>query len=195
VIPLGTVVRLQVQTANLKVGAGAAQRFDNRPLVAVPALDLDSGGVRGIGEGGKRLADIHHRDHPESKLRGDINPISFGFTGHYELMRGMFGPHMVNGAAGENILIDLDGRTGMDDVRNGLWVEGESGLVHLDGVSVAAPCAPFSRWALQFPDDQRPDERVTGALRFLNDGMRGYYCRLDGPPARIALGATVYVSA
>ncbi len=194
-IPLGTIIRLQVQTADLKVGAGAAQRYDNRPLVAVPALDLDSGGVWGIGDGGERLADVHHRDHPESKLRGDINPISIGFTGHYDLMRGEFGPHMVNGSAGENILIDLEGRVGIDDVRYGLWIEHEGGLVHLDGVSVAAPCAPFSRWALQFPDDQRPDLRVTKALQFLNDGMRAYYCRLDGTPARIALGATVYVSA
>lgn len=194
-IPLGEITHLQVQIGNLKVGSGKDQQYDNRLLRPVPALAVESGGVWGITGSGERLPDIHHRDHPQTKLRGNVNPISFGFTGHYDAMRSEFGNHLVDGSAGENILIDVDQIVGLLDVVNGLWIEQASGeLVHLDGVSVAAPCAPFSRWALQFPAGERPDERVTQALQFLSSGVRGFYCRLDGPDARVSVGDMVYLS-
>lgn len=194
-IPLGPIVRLHVQTANLKIGTGPNQRYDNSAVQSVDQLEIDDGGVWGIGPGGERIADIHHRDHPQSKLRGVINPISFGFTGHYDAMRSEFGVHMLNGAAAESILIDLDQLVGIQDVINGIWIDTrENGLIHLDGISVAAPCAPFSRWAMQYPDDEKPDQRVTAALQFLNDGMRGYYCRFVGSQVKVSMGDTVYVA-
>lgn len=194
-IPLGHIVHLQVQTASLKIGTGVDQRYDNSALRATGELEIDNGGVWGIGESGEPIADIHHRDNPDTKQVGDRNGVSFGFTGHYAAMRSEFGPHLVDGAAGENILIDVDQVIGNQDVINGIWIERQDGgLIHLDGVLVAAPCAPFSRWALQFPPGERPDQRVTRALQFLSDGMRGFYCRLDGPTARVGVGDLVYLS-
>jgi hypothetical protein len=51
----------------------------------------------------------------------------------------------------------------------------------------------FSRFALRFPEEARPDATVTEALRFLSDGMRGYYARYHGPEARITAGDLVYL--
>ena len=193
-IPLGRVVRLQVQTSSLKVGAGANQRYDRRPIESLPYLELDDGGVTGIGRFGQRLADVHHRNHPDSKLRGTENAISFAFTGHYSAMRERFGPHLVDGAAAENILIEYDGLVTAAELADGIVIDTLDGrTVHLDMIVAAEPCAPFSRWAMQFPDDAKPDRTVTEALQFLSNGIRGFYCRYRGLPVRIALDASVYL--
>ena len=193
---LGPIIRLQVQTASLKIGSGANQRYDRRPIESLPFLELDDGGVCGIGRFGQRLADVHHRDHPDSKLRGAENAISLGFTGHYEAMRDRFGPHLVEGAAAENILIEHDGLVRAGELTNGLCIETIDGRTALlEAIIVAEPCAPFARWALQLPDDARPDRRVTEALQFLGNGVRGFYCRYTGIPIRIGLGARVFLPA
>ena len=194
-IPLGRIVRLQVQTSSLKVGTGAQQRYDRRPIESLPYLELNDGGVTGIGRFGQRLADVHHRDHPESKHRGD-NGISIGFTGHYDAMRERFGPHLVEGAAGENILIENGGLVTEVDLASGIFIETLEGrAAHLESIIVAEPCAPYTRWAMGFPEGARPDRTVTRALQFLGNGVRGFYCRYDGPPVRLALDARVYLPA
>lgn len=194
-IPLGRVVRLQVQTSSLKVGSGAKQRYDRRPIESLPYLELNDGGVVGIGRFGQRLGDVHHRDHPDSKLRGAENAISFGFTGHYASIREQFGPHVVDGAAGENILIEHHGRVTAGELAGGVFIETiDGGAAHVEQIIIAEPCAPFSRWVLEFPDNARPDRRVTEALQFLSGGIRGFYCRYTGSPVRIALNATVYLT-
>ncbi len=67
---------------------------------------------------GKHVLDIHHRSHPNTRSEGD-NVISIGFTSHYSAMRKQFGEHMVDGIAGENIIIEyarLDGNQQVQDV-------------------------------------------------------------------------------
>ena len=195
-IPLGKIIRLQVQTSSLKVGTGANQRYDRRPIESLPYLDLDDGGVTGIGRFGQRLADVHHRDHPDSKHRNGVNGISIGFTGHYVAMRERFGPHLVEGAAAESILIEYDGIVSESELTGGVFVETTNGkTAYLESIIVAHPCAPFSRWALQFPDNAFPDRTITEALQFLDNGMRGFYCRYTGHPVRIALGTQTYLPA
>lgn len=190
---IGPIVRLQVQLQSLKTGAGARQRYDPAPLTAVPALTLTEGGVWGWSGAGERLGDVHHRDHPSSKRR-DENPISIGFTGHYAAMRERFAWPLADGIAGENILVDAAGVLLPADVAAGFAiVTGEGVTVRLGAVVVAEPCSPFSRYALRFPADERPDGRVTDALRFLGDGMRGYYARHTGADATIRLGDALYV--
>jgi hypothetical protein len=70
---------------------------------------------------------------------------------------------------------------------------GDGRQIRLGDVFAAAPCVEFSRYALRFPDDARPDETVADALRFLNDGLRGFYASLRGPAVRVALGDRVFV--
>ena len=195
-IPLGPIVRLQVQVKSLKVGDGARQRFDPSGVSPVDQVELDGGGVWGIAADGIRLADVHHRDHPQSKIRGTLNGISVGFTGHYGAMREQFGDHLTDGAAAESILIAHDEIITAPELANGIIIQNQAGeTIHLVEFAVADPCAPFSRHALQFPDDKRPDRSVTEALQFLSDGMRGYYCRYIGPPVRVAVGDMAFMPA
>jgi hypothetical protein len=191
---IGTIVRLQVQESSLKVG-DKPRRYDPEPIQSVPALSISSAGVVGLMENGESIVDVHHHDHPASKNRGGENGISLGFTGHYREMRKRFGQHLADGIAGENILIEADRQFQEEELAVGVVVEGAAGKrLELRPVIVAAPCVEFSRYALKFPDDARPDTTVTEALRFLDAGMRGFYATYDGEPAMVEVGARVFLA-
>lgn len=191
---LGEIVNLQVQPVDLKVGERRKERYTPATMRSVPRLLVEEAGVWGLGEGGERVPDVHHRDHPTSKLRGTENAISFGLTAHYAAIRERFGGHLVDAVAGENILIAADGPVSLEEVAGGLVVETARGSVALGQVSVAHPCAPFSRFALGMGPDEPADLRVTEALRFLDGGMRGFYVAYVGAPAEIAVGDRVFVA-
>jgi hypothetical protein len=191
---IGTVVRLQIQESSLKVGT-KPRRYDPAPLWSVPAIRLGPAGVVGLAENGESIVDVHHREHPSSKNRGGENGISLGFTAHYREMRQRFGQHLRDGIAGENILIGVDRRFPVEDLTNGVVIEGTAGTrLELRQIIVAAPCVEFSRYALKFPDGARPDATVTAALRFLDAGMRGFYATYTGEPAVVEIGARVFLN-
>jgi hypothetical protein len=189
---IGVIRRLQVQLTSLKVGDRARRSYDPTGIRDVPRLAITPDGVIGLDGTGNRIEDVHHRGHPGSKNRGD-NGISIGFTSHYDEMRQAYGEHLVDGIAGENILIEQEQLIGEDDLRHGIAIETLGGLVLLDNLIVATPCVEFSRYAMQFPEDQRPDETVTETLQFLNDGMRGYYASYAGDEAEVRVGDRVFV--
>lgn len=172
--PIGRIIRLQVQTAHLKRGDQPSRWYDPAPITEVAALRLDEGGATGIASDGGTHHDVHHRDHPISRNRGD-NGVSIGFTGHYVAMRERFGPHLTNGLAGENILVASDAVHGEDTLGGTLIIESETGLIRLDDVIAAPPCVEFTRYCMQWPRDRRPDRTVTEGLQFLDHGMRGFY--------------------
>ena len=191
---IGRIVRLQVQVSSLKVGQRPLRRYDPAPLRAVPAVLLTEGGVLGVAEDGREILDVHHRDHPASKNRDGGNGISVGFTGHYAAMRARFGPHLADGIAGENILVETPYSYPEQDLARGLVIETAGGqTVRLERVVVAEPCVEFSRYALRYDPNDRTDRTVTAALTFLGDGMRGYYASYRGEPARIELGDRISV--
>ena len=194
---LGTVVRLQVQASSLKMG-DSPRRYDPSPLQAVPALTVTPGGVIGVTGEPHGLIDVHHQDHPRSKNSGGKNGISLGFTSHYQAMRQQFGPHLSDGIAGENVLVELaeDNRLiAPEELASGLLIVGdERPPLALERVIVAAPCVEFSRFALRFPDDRKPDATVTEALRFLGNGMRGFYGAYQGEPAVLRVGDRLVVT-
>jgi hypothetical protein len=191
---IGTVVRLQVQESSLKVGA-KPRRYDPAPIHSVPAISLSAAGVVGLAESGASIVDVHHREHPSSKNRGGENGVSLGFTAHYLAMRQRFGPHLADGCAGENILIEADRQFQVEELAAGVVVEDTVGRqLELRPVIVAAPCVEFSRYALKFPDGARPDATVTEALRFLDAGLRGFYATYEGEPAVVELGARVLLT-
>lgn len=190
---LGIIVRLQVQERSLKVDAPPRERYDPSAIVSVPEITLSDGGAVGTTERGLVITDVHHRDHPSSKFRGD-NGLSICTTAHYAAMRDRFGDRVTDGIAGENILVASDLLLSAEDVIGGFAIETEHGLVRLSGASVAAPCAPFSRFAMNFPEDQRPDLTVTETLRFLDAGMRGFYVTYAGQAHRIRLGDRVFLA-
>lgn len=189
---IGEIVRLQVQSASLKVGEPPRKRYDPSPLRAVPQLLLTPDGVAGRLSDGTVLEDVHNRTHPASKNR-DTNGVSVLFTGHYATMRERYGSHLTDGIAGENILVTAPGRFLEDDVAAGLVIEtSDARLISLVRVIVADPCVEFSRWALRFPEDARPDRTVADAVTFLGDGLRGFYAGYDGEPVTIRLGDRLY---
>ncbi len=151
--------------------------------------------MTGLTGDGETILDVHHRDHPTSKNRGGENGISLGFTAHYLAMRQRFGQHLADGIAGENILIEADRQFQVEELAAGVVVEGSAeSQLELRPVIVAAPCVEFSRYALMFPDGDRPDATVTEALRFLDAGMRGFYATYAGEPAVVEVGARVFLA-
>jgi hypothetical protein len=191
---IGPIVRLQVQVVSLKVGKLRWRHYDPKGLRAVPILEVNDGGVQGWTANDEPLADVHHRDHSDSKNRGGENGISVGFTSHYAAMRARFSDHLTDGIAGENILVATDTLLFEADLAAGLIIATADGReIPLQDAFPAAPCVEFSRFALKFPEDARPNETVTEALRFLNEGMRGFYAAYHGPAERIALGDRVFL--
>lgn len=189
---LGTIVRLQVQTAHLKQGEKPHRWYDPTPIQSVPAMRLDAGGVTGLDRGD--VTDVHHRDHPISRFRGD-NGVSIGLTGHYTLIRERFGPHLVDGIAGENVLIASERILTDADVARGVVIRSANGLLRLTAVLGAPPCVEFSRFAAGYTRQQKSDRTITETLQFLSDGIRGFYATLEAtqPIAEIALGDEVYL--
>lgn len=163
-------------------------------MVPVAALRCDHRGVSGITASDELQPDVHHRDHPHSRYRTG-NDISLMATGHYERMRDRFGEHMTDGIAGENVLIDFDGVLSLDDLAPGLVIGDGDDAFPIDAWRIAMPCAPFSRFASRVPADEKPDKRVTNALRFLNNGMRGFYGAFpdDMPAVEIRAGDIFYM--
>src|SRR4051812_414160 len=106
--PLGEIVKLQTQVESLKVGGAPLRRYDPSALRQVAALSLSQDGVQGWTEDGQPVSDVHNLTHPVSKNRGGSNGISICFSSHYAAMRTRFGEHVVDGIAGENILVALD---------------------------------------------------------------------------------------
>lgn len=171
---IGHIVRLQVQTAHLKRGESPRRWYDPAPITVVPRLEIDASGVRGVLDDGTILEDVHNESHAISRYRGD-NGVSIGFTSHYRAMRDRFGDHLIDGIAGENILIECDDRHSVSSLAPHLVVVTDQGPVRIDSVTVAAPCVEFSKFSLGYANDQKPDRSVTEALRFLHQGMRGFY--------------------
>lgn len=187
---IGRIVRLQVQTAHLKRGDPPRRWYDPAPITVVPRLELDASGVRGVLGDGTILEDVHNESHAISRYRGD-NGVSIGFTSHYQAMRDRFGDHLVDGIAGENILVECDDRHTVSSLAPYLVVVTDQGPLRIDGITVAAPCVEFSKFSLGFANDQKPDRTVTEALQFLHQGMRGFYATAHAAGA-IRPGDAVY---
>ncbi len=191
--PIGHIIRLQAQTSPLKLGQKPYRVYDPGPIRVTPAMRLTREGVIGLDDG-QTFMDVHHARHPQSRRRGESNAISFNFTAHYRRMRDRYGPHLADGVAGEGILIASDRIWTEDELQPGLVIATRDGReVRLDHIIVAAPCAPFSRFALAL-DAYPPPEMIKEALQFLDGGTRGFLAQLDGGEARIQVGDAVFIA-
>lgn len=183
---IGTVVRLQVQTSRLKPGPRATRVFDPSPLREVDALELGPSGVGGrVGE--ELVLDVHHADHPDTRFRG-VNGLSLLPRAHYALLRSRFGDHLVDGVAGESLLLDTDEPWGPDALEGRLVLETAGGSVELVDGQPAPPCVEFSRFCLGRGPGGADDEELAATLDALDRGARGFYATPTGP-GRVELGA------
>lgn len=168
------IVRLQVQTEQLKVGSAPLRRYDPTAIESVHRIELGPHGVVGLGERLGSVIDVHHNDHPRSRDRKGLGGVSVIGTGDYRRLRERYGDHLTEGIAGETILIDApDGLAGID-MPTEITVVTADGMIPLTNVRVADPCVEFSRFCLGQEPSSLVDDAVKQALIDLDDGARGY---------------------
>lgn len=191
---IGVIVRLQVQRASLKLestepDSAHPRYYDPVGLVSVPAMLLTPDGVLGLPDDAEQLIDVHHLAHPSTKNNRGTNGVSVGFTAHYAEMRQQLGDHLEDGIAGENVLVELSQHVSPEEAAHGIVIETADGTCAcLEQVVVAEPCVEFTRFCLRLGPAERSGALVTESLRFLREGMRGYYARYTGSPLVVHLG-------
>ena len=184
---IGTVVRLQVQRSRLKPGERRARVYDPTPLLEVPELEVGPRGVRGLLDG-RPVLDVHSADHPDSRNRRLRNGLSVLPRAHYRRLRQRYGDHLVDGAAGESLLLETAGPLTEADLAGELLLDTVDGeALVLSGAMVASPCVEFTRFVLGRPVGALDDE-VRAALDDLDGGARGFYLSVSGT-GRVRAGA------
>ena len=182
---LGKVKLVQVQPSGLIIETPTGYFYDVTRRVEVEMLIITSLGIEATTADGEHMLDIHHINHP-NKAYDDDDLVCIGFTSHYQAMRERFGEHMVDGAAGENIIIEYNREVWVDDLGRQITIENaENGdRTLLDVLSFAAPCEEFSHFAANSQGQKLPATELKAALQFLNNGRRGFLLVLsDGQEA------------
>lgn len=177
-----------MQRRPLKPGRAPWRRYDPTPLLAVPALRVDRDGALGVGEDGEVIIDVHHRAHPESRDPRGRAGLTVMSTADYEVLRSRYGAHVVDGIAGESILVERAVPLAGRDFAAGLLIEDELELID---VRVASPCVEFTRFCLGREPSDRQDDEVRRGLDDLDGGRRGFRAVAAGP-GTIRLGARVW---
>lgn len=175
---LGQVKLVQLQPSGLiieKEKTPTGYFYDSSRLVEVDQLTITALGIEATTRTGEHVLDIHHINHPDKEYDDD-DLICIGFTSHYEAMRGRFGPHMVDGIAGENIIIECDKEIWLEELGQQLIIENaESGhQMRLKMISHANPCQEFSQFAIGNQYEKPPAAEMKSALQFLGKGRRGF---------------------
>jgi len=176
---LGTVRLVQLQPSGLIIDAPDSSPvrsfYDASRRVGVDSLEITPRGIQATLPTGEQVLDVHHLDHPD-KAYDDDDLVCVGFTAHYDAMRAEFGDHMVDGIAGENIIIDYPDEVWPADLGEVLAIENQDTgeMAHLKMVNFAEPCVEFSRFCAQRPRERLPASRLGEILRFLGNGRRGF---------------------
>ena len=188
---IGDIEFVQIQRESLKVADDGRHDYDPAALLKVAKIEVTTQGVMGITAADERLIDVHHTDHPRSRNRAD-NFLSIGFTSHYGAMRDKLRDDLIDGVAGENIIVRCEDIITSEMTGNTLMIETQTGQqIKLVDVIPAPPCEPFSRFATGRNALSAHEMKTT--LQFLSDGTRGFYMRLqDNTPVVIQAGDVLY---
>jgi hypothetical protein len=172
---LGVVRLVQVQPSGLIVETPKGDFYDASRRMEVEKLIITSLGIEATTAEGGHVLDIHHINHPGKKY-GNDDLVSIGFTSHYAAMRERFGTHMVDGAAGENIIIEYDREVWMGDLGQRVIIaNAETGKkTYLDVLKFAAPCEEFSHFVADSQHERLPADKLKATLQFLHNGRRGF---------------------
>jgi hypothetical protein len=178
---IGRIKLLQVQQSGLKVKFYPYGSYDPTPLLTVESLLLSPDGVIGVTADSRQVIDVHHAQHPASRNNRGVNGVSIGFTSHYEAMRGKFGDHLLDGCAGENILVEAENILKLADLGKRLAIQTQKtgDLIYLTRLKVAAPCVEFSLFAANH-GMALPAAQLKETLQFLDGGKRGFYATVVG---------------
>lgn len=168
---IGQVVLLQIQQEPMKVGDVVRVFTPEQSLSQVETFQLSREGVSAVIEG-KTVVDAHHARHPRTRHK-EVNPVSIGFTSHYQKMQDKYGPHMVLGIAGENIIVETDDVIAEALMEKTVAVRNAEGKITvIKDLFAMPPCEPFSRFCLRQDDVEAGVLKET--LQFLHYGTRGY---------------------
>jgi hypothetical protein len=172
---LGYVKLTQLQPTGLIINTPSGEFYDPSRRVVVDSLQISPLGIESITPDGEHVLDIHHIDHPDKKYDND-DLVCIGFSSHYAAMRARFGEHMVDGVAGENIIIQAEKEIWPEELGQRIGFESsETGdITFLDVVKFAAPCEEFSHFAAQSQHKRLPAAELKATLQFLGNGRRGY---------------------
>ncbi len=172
---LGRVKLVQLQPSGLIIETPSGAFYDASRRVEVESVRITSKGIEATTPEGEQVLDIHHIDHPD-KAYDNNDLICIGFTSHYDAMRARFGEHMVDGIAGENIIIEYGEEVWPEDLGQQIVIESiETGhRTLLDVICFAAPCDEFSHFAAQSQQERLPAVELKSTLKFLNNGRRGF---------------------
>jgi hypothetical protein len=98
------------------------------------------------------------------------------------------------GVAGENIIVDAEGRVGLEDLAGTVVIEGPDGELELPGARVAAPCPEFTSF-LRGASEVLDRAVLAEDLEFLDGGTRGFILDVSGlpRPMRVRVGDRVVV--
>ncbi|MFC2028597.1 hypothetical protein ACFLTX_01595 [Chloroflexota bacterium] len=172
---LGRIKLVQLQPSGLIIDTPSGSLYDATRRVEVESIQITTRGIETTTPEGEHVLDIHHIDHPD-KAYDEDDLICIGFTSHYKAMRERFGEHMIDGVAGENIIIQSDQEVWMDDLGKQIAIEnsqtGERTL--LDVLKYARPCEEFSQFATNSQHKTLPAGELKSTLQFLNNGRRGF---------------------
>ncbi len=173
--PLGRVKLVQLQPSGLIIEKSSGYFYDASRRVEVDRVRITSKGIEATTPEGEHVLDIHHIDHPD-KACDNNDLICIGFTSHYDAMRARFGEHMVDGIAGENIIIEYGEEVWPEDLGQQIVIESTvtEQRTLLDVVCFAAPCDEFSHFAAQSQQERLPAVELKSTLKFLNNGRRGF---------------------
>ena len=188
------VVRLQVQLGPIKPGRAPWRVYRPEVLHEVDRLIATPDGVVGVDADGAEHVDVHHRAHPASRDRKGRAGISIMTTGDYRALRDRYGAHLVDGIAGESILLEHPAglaRRAMP-VTLTLRRAADGGQVPLTGVHIADPCVEFTRFCLRLPASDVVGDDVRQGLLDLGGGARGYKM-VAGARATIRIGDVLMV--
>jgi hypothetical protein len=192
---MGRVKLVQVQPDGLIIETPSGYFYDASRLVKVDSLYITSKGIEADTPEGEHVLDIHHIDHP-NKAYDDDDLVSIGFTSHYQAMRAHFGEHMVDGIAGENIIIEYEPEVWLEDLGQQIAIENaDTGHVtRLEVLSFAAPCAEFSHFAANSQQKRLPAAKLKSTLQFLGNGRRGFLLVLSDnqEPVTVRSGDKVF---
>ena len=177
---IGQISLIQVQRSALVVEDRTKSYYDPTPLVVVEYLLLSPQGVIGVAADGSQVMDIHHENHPNSHNHKGINGVSIGFTSHYRAMRSKLGEHLMDGIAGENIVVESATPHSLANLgeRLAIQIQQTGRYIYLSGLQVATPCVEFSLFAANH-GMPLPAAQLKETLQFLDGGTRGFYARME----------------
>jgi hypothetical protein len=163
----------------MRITTAEGRIFDPTRRIVVDKIEITPKGISAAMPGGEYLLDIHHQAHPETHYKPG-NSVSIGFSAHYHAMRERYGPHIVDGSAGENVIIEFADEVWLDDLGNQLLFENpENGRTALLDVNrFAAPCEPFAHFVTDSQPTSLPAGQLKEALQFLGNGRRGFLLSL-----------------